>query len=78
MAHIRPAAFDRKGRYHATPEAATVADLAAELGGGDEAERLARLFFTHRAEAAVIFAEHDAMLAGADNVRRLPVGGAAK
>ena len=57
---------DSKGGLHATPEKATLEDLAAVLGRvGDEGGMtagVAKLIFENRLEIERIFAEHDSMI----------------
>lgn len=63
MAKAIQAFADREGRPHSSPEAATVSDILALLGGagGGVAAGMAQTILTKRAELEAIFAEHDAM-----------------
>ena len=58
---------DGKGGLHATPERATLADLADVLGRvgeeGGMTAGVAKLLFEKRAQLERVFAEHDAMIA---------------
>ena len=58
---------DGKGALHATPEKATLADLADVLGRvgeeGGMTAGVAKLLFEKREEIERVFEEHDAMLA---------------
>ena len=58
---------DGKGALHATPEKATLADLAAVLGRvgeeGGMTAGVAKLLLDKRDELERVFAEHDAMIA---------------
>lgn len=57
---------DNKGSLHATPERATLADLANVLGRvgeeGGMTAGVAKLIFEKRDEIERVFAEHDEML----------------
>lgn len=59
---------DSKGSLHATPERATLADLANVLGRvgeeGGMTAGVAKLILEKRDEIEQVFAEHDLMLAG--------------
>ena len=59
---------DSKGTLHATPEKATLADLADVLGRvgeeGGMTAGVAKLLFDKRAELERVFAEHDAIAHG--------------
>ena len=58
---------DTKGGLHATPEKATLADLAGVLGRvgeeGGMTAGVAKLIFDKREEIERVFLEHDEMLA---------------
>ena len=61
MAKQVPSYRDSRGRSHATPQAATVSDIAAlfkTLPAG-AAENMAGIVFHNREELERIFAEHD-------------------
>lgn len=66
MAKVSRSFEDNKGCFHKSPEAATMADLAALIGrAGDDggmAAGLARLILERRTEIEAAFADHDAML----------------
>jgi hypothetical protein len=68
MARIGQAFFDNKGASYATPDLATIADIAAIVGrkNGPEGlgEGVARLIFDKRQEIEQAFADHDVMLNG--------------
>ncbi|UNK79771.1 hypothetical protein MNQ96_01360 [Sphingopyxis granuli] len=72
---------DAKGALHATPEKATLADLADVLGRvgeeGGMTAGVAKLLFDKRADIERVFAEHDAIMhnSSADVV---PISDAAK
>lgn len=57
MAQTKVAYQDGKGRFHATPDQSTVADLSDLLGNGP----IGRQVFELRADIERIFAEHDRM-----------------
>lgn len=69
--------FDRKGQFFKTPKDATVSDLAALLGQIGEGESLApgiaHTLLEKRADIEALLAEHDAMMAEAEEEKVTPI-----
>lgn len=69
--------FDRKGHFFKTPRDATVSDIAALLGqigdGESLAPGIAHMLLDRREEIEALFAEHDAMVAEADEETVTPI-----
>lgn len=65
--------FDQNGRPHATPDAASIVDLATQL---EVAPHIAARILARRAQVETIFADHEAMLADRPNPLKIVSGGA--
>ena len=75
MAKVASSYMDNKGKLHASPDAATISDLAALLSGDAEgmSTGIARQILSNRKAIEEIFADHDRMLT---SVRPIAIGGA--